>query len=74
MSGNNSGGTGECKWYPLCPMKRFFEKGLLDEKWINGFCKGGRKCVRYAMEERMEAHPDWMLPDGSLDERLRRYC
>jgi len=24
------------------------------------------------MEERGELHPDWMLPDGSLDERLQK--
>ncbi|MBN1306782.1 MAG: hypothetical protein JXA18_02615 [Chitinispirillaceae bacterium] len=55
-------------------MKRFFEKGLLNERWINDYCRGGRKCVRYAMEEEGEAHPDWMLPDGSLDERLQLHC
>jgi hypothetical protein len=25
------------------------------------------------MEERGELHPDWMLPDGSIDERLRNF-
>jgi hypothetical protein len=26
------------------------------------------------MEEAREPHPDWMLPDGSLDERLKEFC
>jgi len=29
-----------CKWYPVCPMKRFYEKGKLDKKWIERYCKG----------------------------------
>jgi hypothetical protein len=64
---------GECKWYPTCPMKRFYEQGELDKKWIEGYCKGDWiNCVRYELEERGEPHPDWMLPNGSLDMRLRK--
>ena len=63
----------DCKWYPVCPMKRFYEEGKLDKKWIELYCKGDwESCVRYQMEEKGEFHPDWMLPDGSLDERLKR--
>ncbi len=52
-------------------MKRYFEQGRLDEKWIELYCKGNWKaCVRFEMEENRIAHPDWMLPDGELDERL----
>ena len=62
----------DCKWYPVCPMKRFYEQGKLDRKWIELYCKGDwQSCVRYQMEEKGKPHPDWMLPDGSLDERLR---
>jgi hypothetical protein len=61
----------ECKWFSCCPMKRFFEEGRIQKKWIELYCKGDWKsCVRYHMEERGEPHPDWMLPDGSLDESL----
>ena len=61
----------ECKWYPSCPMKRFYENGTLDRKWIELYCKGDwLQCVRYHMEERGEPHPDQMLPDGSVDEYL----
>jgi len=63
----------DCKWYPVCPMKRFCEEGKLDKKWIELYCKGDwESCVRYQMEEKGEFHPDWMLPDGSLDERLHK--
>jgi len=63
----------DCKWYPVCPMKRFYEKGKLDKKWIELYCRGDwESCVRYQMEEKGEFHPDWMLPDGTLDEKLHR--
>ena len=62
----------DCKWYPTCPMKRFYEEGKLDRKWIELYCKGDwESCIRYQMEERGEPHPDWMLQDGSIDETLR---
>jgi len=58
----------DCKWYSSCPMKRFYEEGRLDKKWIELYCKGDwESCIRYQMEERGELHPDWMLPNGSLD-------
>ena len=61
----------DCKWYIVCPMKRFYEEGKLDKKWIELYCKGDwESCIRYQMEERGEPHPDWMLPDGSIDEKL----
>ena len=61
-----------CKWYPVCPMKMFYEAGILDKKWIERFCKGDwTNCKRYEMEEKGAYHQDWMLPDGTLDESLR---
>ena len=61
----------DCKWFPTCPMKRYWEVGALDRKWIELYCRGDwDSCVRYHMEERGEYHPDWMLPDGSIDEGL----
>ncbi|MFO7871334.1 MAG: uracil-DNA glycosylase [Kiritimatiellia bacterium] len=61
----------ECKWYRVCPMKLFFERGQLDEYWINNYCHGDHdSCVRYAMEEEGRPHPDNMLPDGSIDNTL----
>ncbi len=42
----------ECKWFPLCPMKRYYERGDLQARWIESYCRGEWKiCVRYRMEE-----------------------
>ncbi len=61
----------QCKWYPVCPMKRLFEQGQLDKKWIERYCKGDwESCVRYRMEEEDRFHPDNMLPDGSINKKL----
>jgi hypothetical protein len=62
----------ECKWYAVCPMKRYYEAGKLDSKWVELYCLGDwNKCVRYRMEEAGKPHPDWMLPDGTLSDILR---
>ncbi len=64
----------DCKWFPMCPMKRFYEAGRLGKKWIALYCKGDwQSCVRYKMEEQGKYHPDWMLPDGSLNVSLREF-
>ena len=61
----------DCKWYPVCPMKRFFTEGRLGKEWIEQYCKGDwESCKRYHMEEKGEPHPDWMLPNGTIDENL----
>ncbi len=52
-------------------MKRFYEKGLLDISWVQEYCRGNwKECERYKMEEAGKAHPDNMLPDGTIDENL----
>lgn len=57
----------DCKWYPICPMKSFYEMGEVDEKWVELYCKGDwESCARYQMEENGEPHSDWMLPDGTM--------
>lgn len=67
-----AGVPGECKWYAVCPLRRFEREGLIDGRWRERYCRGDwGACVRYRMEEAGRAHPDWMLPDGSLEERLR---
>jgi len=54
-------------------MKRYYEQGELEKKWIENFCKGDyQSCVRYQMEEKRQPHPDRMLPDGSIDKPLKR--
>ena len=63
----------DCKWFSVCPMKRFYEQGKIDIEWIDRYCKGDwESCIRYQMAKRREPHPDWMLPDGSIDEDLRK--
>ncbi len=60
-----------CKWFLVCPMKRYHEEGRLDKKWIDNYCKGDwKRCKRYQMEENGEYHPDNMLPDGTIDSNL----
>lgn len=62
----------ECKWYDICPMKRFYQAGILERKWVELYCMSDwRSCVRYKMEEKGEYHPDSMLPDGSIDPLLK---
>lgn len=64
----------DCKWYIACPMKRYYEMGVLGKSWIEGYCRGDwSKCIRYKMEENGRYHPDWMLPDGSMDNSLINY-
>ena len=62
----------QCKWYSVCPMKWYFEEGKLDKKWIELYCKGEwQKCERYKLEEMRKPHPDWMLPDVTIDKSLK---
>jgi acetoin utilization deacetylase AcuC-like enzyme len=41
-----------CKWYEVCPMKRFYEQGKLENEWIEEYCNGDyQRCVRYWLKE-----------------------
>lgn len=61
----------DCKWYPVCPMKYYYELGKLEKKWIENYCKGDwKRCVRYKLEEKGEFHPNYMLPDGTINPKL----
>ena len=61
-----------CSWFDVCPLKRFYEQGKLDKKWIEDYCWGDySRCIRKKMEEDGEYHPDNMLPDGAIDENLQ---
>jgi hypothetical protein len=53
-------------------MKRFYEQGKIEKRWIEDYCKGDfTKCVRKKMEENGEFHPDKMMPNGEIREDLR---
>ncbi len=61
----------DCKWYPVCPMRFYYKTGKLEKKWIELYCKGDwESCIRYQMEENGKYHPDYMLPDGTLNKKL----
>ncbi|MCF8228392.1 MAG: hypothetical protein K9G58_12460 [Bacteroidales bacterium] len=61
----------ECIWFAVCPMKRFWEQGKIESKWIENYCKGNwNDCVRFQKEMNGEYHPDNMLPNGEIDGRL----
>jgi hypothetical protein len=61
-----------CQWFEACPLKSFYEQGMLNKKWIEDYCWGHySRCVRYKLEEKGIYHPDNMLPDGSIDRNLK---
>ncbi len=31
---------GECKWYRLCPVRRYVDLGALDARWVEDYCLG----------------------------------
>ena len=60
-----------CRWYLVCPIKFYTEKGVLDSVWVENYCLiSNPQCVRYQMEENDQQHPDNMLPDGTIDPNL----
>jgi len=60
-----------CKWFSVCPLKRFHEQGRIDEKWIREYCYGNYStCKRKEMEEKGLHHADNMMPDGTIDKNL----
>ncbi|MBN1505313.1 MAG: hypothetical protein JW955_00620 [Sedimentisphaerales bacterium] len=64
-----------CRWYDSTSgMKRAFDRGLLDRKWIDDYClRGGQGCVRKRrFEHEGYISPDYVLPDGSVDETLKK--
>ncbi|RLG66908.1 uracil-DNA glycosylase [archaeon] len=61
----------ECKWYRVCPIRRFVEEGKIERRWVEEYClRDFRKCIRFQLEERGISHPDEMLPNGELREEL----
>jgi hypothetical protein len=60
-----------CKWYPVCPIRVYTERGDLERYWVETYClAGNRNCLRYRMEEQGKRHPDNMLPDGRIRDGL----
>ena len=72
----NAHGKIVCRWYDgTSGMKRAFDAGMLDKKWIEDYCmNGGHGCVRKGrFEEEGYVSPDYVLPDGTVDEKLRTW-
>ncbi len=64
--------TTPCKWYNICPMKRFYEEGRVEKELIEKYCLGDyKKCKRYQVVEKGEFCPDYVLPNGKVDEKLK---
>ena len=65
-----------CRWYDRTSgMKRAYDAGMLDKKWIDEYClNGGQACVRKKrFEEEGYVSPDYVLPDGTVDEKLKKW-
>ena len=60
-----------CKWYNICPIKRFVKEGKLEREWVENYCLiGNKECIRYMLEETGKSHPDNLLPNGKIRENL----
>jgi uracil-DNA glycosylase len=71
MDAKTGSDSNVCRWYGICPMRRYQAAGLVDDERIDPYCLGDwASCVRFQKESRGESHPDNMLPDGAIDENL----
>ncbi len=64
-----------CRWYnETSGMKRAYDQGLLDKEWVENYCwNSGKGCVRKRrFEEEGYVSPDYVLPDGKIDEKLKK--
>ena len=65
-----------CRWYDgTSGMKKAYDAGMLDRIWIDNYClNGGKNCIRKNRFD-MEGYvsPDYVLPDGTVDEKLKRW-
>jgi len=62
-----------CKWFHVCPLRRFEKQGKISDIWKNKYClskENWKNCNRYQMEEKGIPHDDNMLPSGKIDNRL----
>ena len=69
-------GENFCKWYnETSGVKRAYDSGLIDKRWVENYCwNGGKGCVRKKrFEEEGYVSPDYVLPDGSVSESVKRH-
>ena len=65
-----------CHWYDeTSAMKRAYDLGLIDEKWVKNYCwNGGKNCVRkMRFEKEGYISPEHVLPDGTENQKLKKY-
>ncbi len=65
-----------CCWYDdTSGMKKAYDAGKLRRSWIDNYClKRGINCVRKArFENEGYVSPDYVLPDGTVDEELKKW-
>ncbi len=56
-----------CKWYNVCPLRRFERLGLINDEWRRRYCEGDyTNCERYKEEKTGVPHSDELLPDGTF--------
>jgi len=61
-----------CCWFNVCPLKEFYQQGKIDKRWIEDYCRGNySECIRKRMEDEGVYHPDNMMPDGTIDNKLQ---
>lgn len=62
-----------CSNYNECPIVRAYEQGKIDSEWIKLYCLGNWKdCARFQLEEIGDPTVEFVLPDGSVEDRLRK--
>ena len=69
-------GKNFCRWYnETSGVKRAYDLGLIDKKWVENYCwKGGKGCVRKKrFEEEGYVSPDYVLPDGIISESVKKH-
>jgi DNA polymerase len=62
-----------CKWYSVCPLRKYEREGRISLVWAEKFCESDDvwiACERYKLEEQNIYHPDHMLPDGTMGQGL----
>ena len=65
-----------CVWYnETSGVKRAYDLGLIDRKWVENYCwNGGKDCVRKRrFEEEGYVSPDYVLPDGTISQRVKEH-
>ena len=61
----------KCKWFDICPLRKFEKEQKLDFKWRDKYCLDDfLHCQRYIETSKGISHPTNMLPDGSVNKSL----